>query len=445
MGTAVLRRAAVVLVVLVAAGGLAACGSASAAGAQTRKVLVDYNNDEFAVSVLEYYPKKLTIRPGDTVEFEQKWTGEPHSVTMGRVVDDNIAPLVDLFERVLADPDNFPRDEPEEFAVFEEALPYAFGEDGLAQNTAQPCYVTEAEYDGSYPGDEDTPCENTRQPVFSNDYAIYNSGLIPFEGVKGNSFEVELADDLEPGTYSFYCNVHGPLQYGQLDVVAPGSDIPSAGEVAKQARRQAERDIDPLGKAYREALRGGTLAAGEVGEIEVEVGGQNLIGVPTPFFADGKFIHGIVNEFVPRNLEASVGTKVTWTFMNHHTISFNVPKYFPVFTVADDGTTELNPQAEVAVGGWPDRPEPVGREGPPDGVEDDGEGEDEGAERSQHPEDEEKPVHADVGEWNGKGFKSTGLSYNDGDTFSVTFTNAGTYTYACLIHPEMIGKVTVKS
>ena len=31
-----------------------------------------------------------------------------------------------------------------------------------------------------------------------------------------------------------------------------------------------------------------------------------------------------------------------------------------------------------------------------------------------------------------------------GDKYSVTFTKAGTYPYACLIHPGMIGKVVVK-
>ncbi len=438
MGTGILRRAAALLVMVVAAGGLAACGDdGSSEGAQTRTVLVDYNNDEFAVSVFDYYPKKLTIRPGDTVEFEQKWTGEPHSVTMGRLVDKHMEPLIDLFNRVLEDPDEFPEGEPEEFVAFDAALPYAFGEQGaMAQNAAQPCYVTESDFDGEYPGDEETPCDNRTQPAFSDDYAIYNSGLIPFEGVKGNSFKVELADDLDPGTYTFYCNVHGALQYGQLEVVPPGSDIPSAGEVAKQARREAERTIDPMGQAFREALRGGTLAAGETGEVEVDVAGKNLVGVPTPFFTDGQFLHGIVNEFVPRELEAEVGEKVTWTFMGHHTISFNVPKYFPIFTVDDDGKTALNPQAEPAVGGWPDRPEPEG--GGPEGEGDEGGGDEGGG-------PEEEPVNVDVGKWDGEGFKSTGLSYREGDTFTVAFTKPGTYTYACLIHPEMIGKVAVRS
>jgi plastocyanin len=32
---------------------------------------------------------------------------------------------------------------------------------------------------------------------------------------------------------------------------------------------------------------------------------------------------------------------------------------------------------------------------------------------------------------------------NDGDTFTLTFTKAGTYPYACAVHPQMIGQVVV--
>lgn len=39
-------------------------------------------------------------------------------------------------------------------------------------------------------------------------------------------------------------------------------------------------------------------------------------------------------------------------------------------------------------------------------------------------------------------FNSTIL--NTGDTFSYTFTKAGTYNYSCSIHPSMLGTVTVQ-
>src|SRR5687767_1230260 len=70
------------------------CGSGSggdtkaAGGGVVREVLVDFKHDEFASSFNGYYPRTVQVRPGDTVRFEQAWTGEPHSVTAGRVVDD---------------------------------------------------------------------------------------------------------------------------------------------------------------------------------------------------------------------------------------------------------------------------------------------------------------------------------------------------------------------
>jgi plastocyanin len=42
----------------------------------------------------------------------------------------------------------------------------------------------------------------------------------------------------------------------------------------------------------------------------------------------------------------------------------------------------------------------------------------------------------------GKGFRSKALDTDD--QFSFTFTEAGTYTYFCSVHPMMTGKVIVK-
>jgi plastocyanin len=414
----------------------AAGGRDSADAGETRTVLVDYSSDRFATSLFEYFPKKLPIRAGDTVEFKQIWTGEPHSVTMGRLVDEKIEPIVALLGRIEQD-GNLPPEEPEEFMSFGEALPYAFDQtddDGItmAQNAAQPCYVDGDGFDGTYPGDARTPCPNRVQPEFNGRQAIYNSGIIPYEGVGGNTFKVRLADDIEPGTYTFYCNIHGPLQYGQLVVQAKGTKIPGRAEIARQARREAEQKVAPLLRNYEAAKAGKPVPAGDTGEVQVETAGTNLIGVPSPFFVDRTFLHGVINEFVPRTVETRVGQKTTWTFVRGHTISFNVPKYFPVFTIADDGNVTFNSQASKPLG-WPDRPKPA--ESEQGGHEDGGDG------GGGPPE----PVDVDAGPWDGRGFRSTGLNYQDGDKFSITFTRAGSYTYACLIHPQMVGKVVVKA
>lgn len=408
---------------------VAGCGvdTGSSAGPQTRTVQVDYHHDTFATSMFENYPRRVQVRPGDTVEFRQTWTGEPHSVTMGTLVDEKIGPLIDLFERI-EETGEFPEGEPEEFAVFGEALPFALDDDGMVQNAAQPCYVEQEEFSGTYPGDETTPCPQTTQPVFDGRHAIYSSGVIPYEGVGGNTFRVELADDTPPGTYAYYCNVHGPLQYGQIEVVPAGSDIPSQGEVARQALEEQKAAMGPMERNFEAATAGEVVEGGDPeSEVSIDAGQTRLVGVPTPFFEGNRFINGLLNEFVPSEVKARVGERVTWTFVSGHTLSFNVPEYFPVFTIAEDGTTTFNPQAQDPVG-WPGPPQPDEEEG--GGHEELGEG-------------PPPPAHVDAGTWDGTGFRSTGLSFNDEDTFSVTFTRPGTYIYACLIHPKMVGTLVV--
>ena len=41
-----------------------------------------------------------------------------------------------------------------------------------------------------------------------------------------------------------------------------------------------------------------------------------------------------------------------------------------------------------------------------------------------------------------KVFRSKALDTDD--TFSYTFANAGTFTYFCSLHPQMVGKIIVK-
>ncbi len=407
-------------------GGGGGGGGGSASGEQTRTVLVDYRHDETETSMFDYYPRKVTMHPGDTVEFKQAWTGEPHSVTFGALVDPVLQPVIKVLKSVeSAGVLPAQEDEPEEFKNFN--LPFALdnGKDGgvvISQQAAQPCYVTETD---TWPGDADTPCPKRSQPKFTGSDAIYSSGVIPYQGVGGNTFRVPISADAKPGTYGYYCNVHGPLQYGQLEIVAKGDAIPSKAEVAKTARREAESRTEVMVKNYKDAEAGKSIGAGEKGDQSFETRGKNLIGVPTPFFYKKQVIHGIINEFVPNRLSAKVNEKVTWTFAGMHTISFNVPKYFPVFTTAGTGRVEYNPKASQTAG-WPGPPETPGaggesRDGPPP-----------------------EPSKVDAGTWDGRGFRSSGLNFPEGSEFSVTFTRAGTYPFACLIHPSMVGTIVVK-
>ena len=139
-----------------------------------------------------------------------------------------------------------------------------------------------------------------------------------------------------------------------------------------------------------------------------------------------------------------MGEKVTWKVIGGHTISFgDVPSYDAQFRMAEDGTVSLNPSHYEPQGGWPGMPEheDEGDEGPPGE-----EGSSEGGPPSEEDDGPPPEVSLDAGTWDGDGFVSSGVVFGEGSPllYSVTFSKAGTYDYACLIHPRMVGKVTVR-
>jgi plastocyanin len=405
----------VVLALLVGAcGGGDGGGSASGGGdGERRRVLVDYKHDQFAASFLSYFPKRVKVHAGDTVEFRQYWSGEPHTVTMGTAIDELGKGFWEILDPLFAGEDvDVPEEEPAGAEEFFEKIPFLADEETLEpiQAAAQPCYLDEGTPDFS---DIDVPCENQEQPAFNGRQSYYNSGFIPFQGAQGNSFELPLSDDIEPGTYHYYCNWHFVGMSGVVEVVPDDEELPSQEEINRAAREEVDVDAAVLQQALDAIQRGPSTS-------------EPLVGVPLPDEVEEErpLFHAFVDEFVPSTVEAKVGKKVTWTFSGGHNIAFNVPKYFPVFEVKKDGRVTIDKRAFEAVK-WPapERPESEGEgeEAPPE------------------------PIHVDGGRFDGDGgFHSTGLDYNDGDTFSLTFTKTGTYLFACLIHPAMVGKVVVK-
>jgi plastocyanin len=412
------RKLTVVGVVLAlllgACGGGDAGGSASGgADGERRRVLVDYKHDQFAASFLSFFPKRVKVHAGDTVEFRQYWSGEPHTVTMGTAIDELGKGFWEILDPLFAGEDvDVPEEEPAGAEEFFEKIPFLADEETLEpiQAAAQPCYLDEGTPDFS---DIDVPCENQEQPAFNGRQSYYNSGFIPFQGAKGNSFELPLSDDIEPGTYHYYCNWHFVGMSGVVEVVPDDEELPSQEEINRAAREEVDVDAEVLQQALDAVQRGPSTA-------------EPLVGVPLPDEVEEErpLFHAFVDEFVPSTVETKVGKKVTWTFSGGHNIAFNVPKYFPVFEVAKDGTVTIDKRAFEAVK-WPAperaEEEQTDEEAPPD------------------------PIHVDGGSFDGGGgFHSTGLDYNDGDTFSLTFTKTGTYLFACLIHPAMVGKVVVR-
>jgi plastocyanin len=262
--------------------------------------------------------------------------------------------------------------------------------------------------------DEDAECvtQGEPQPDFTGRQALYNSGFIAPEGESADTFVLPVADDAEPGTYFYYCNYHWTHMSGTVEVVEPGQPIPSQDEVNRQARKEIEEDAKIALEKLEEAEDAEEVES-SVGKLSLPLAGRE---------ADEDYAV-IINEFLPSKIEARRNRPVTWTFDGiPHTVSFNVPKYFPVFTVDDDtGEVEWNPKSY----------EPEGWEVP---------------ERPDSDDDEDAPPrNVDVGKWDGSGgFHSSG-ALDPGESFTVTFTKSGTYAYACVLHPQMVGTVTVKA
>jgi plastocyanin len=282
---------------------------------------------------------------------------------------------------------------------------YVQGALAFAQNGAQPCYLDS----GAPPRDAGTPCAKRSQPAFTGTHSFYSSGIIPYEGQPGNQYRLPIAASAAPGTHYYYCNLHGPLMSGAITVVA--KDAPTQAEVNTQAQKEIKKYIEPLSAAYKDALAGKATPKGYLAGLD---GGPN--------------VSAELAEFVPRSIKAKVGEKVTWHVTGGaHTVSFNVPKYLPEVVIGKDGKVSYNDQVIKPVGG-PGFPAPPD-EGPPSGP----------------PGPPPPTVNIDAGNYDGGHFLSSGLGfgYRGEAIYSLAFTKAGTYKYACLVHPQMIGEVVV--
>ncbi len=401
--------ALLLLLVPTLAGG---CGLPGAANEHERQVLVDYHFDQYAAVFAAYFPKQVSVHPGDTVVFKQSWTGEPHTVTMGTAVDE----VYSVIWKYLKDGPPFPEKPPDDPAAGAalnklSALPSAQSQSssGFGQQGAQPCYVES----GKLPDPGEKPCPNRTLKAFNGRQVFYNSGIIPYQGDQGNTYRLAIAADAAPGTHYYLCLIHGPLMSGAVTIAPAGQSIPSQADVNAEAQKQVKKMSDPFLKALKDAQAGGGAQG-------------NLAGVQTPATIDGS-----LTEFVPRTIKVKARQKVTWRIVgDFHTVSFDVPKYLPEITIAKDGAVSYTKETSDAVGG-PGFPAPSGSGGPSSG-----------------PPPPSPPVHLDAGNYDGSHFLSSGLGGPTDPTqevtYSVTFTKPGTYKYACLVHPQMVGEVVVQ-
>lgn len=384
---------------------LGACDLPLVSGNQhERTVLVDYHYDQFNAVVAAYLPRVITARAGDAVVFKASWSGEPHTVTMGTLVD---KPFRDVGWSFLKNGPPFgqPPSTPQFQAAQQELNqfePQSSSFD-IPQDAAQPCYLDQ----GLPPQDLTKACPKRAQPAFDGRRAFYSSGFI---GYQDNSYRLPIATSATPGTYYFTCLYHGPLMTGQLVIKAKDASIPSQDEVTRQAQNDLQKFANPLTRAYQQARSGRGPDGKPVTGLFAGTGD------PTDT--------GAVAEFIPKTIHARIAQKLTWHIIgDFHTISFDVPKYIPIFLTAKDGTVSQNPQTFQPVGapGFSQTPSQGGSGPGP-------------------------PVLVDAGNYDGSHFISSGGGGGQpGQDFaySLTFTRAGTYKFACLVHPQMVGEVDV--
>ena len=397
-----------------------ACGSGSSDAITVR---VDYDHDEFATQFIRYFPDNIQVHPGDTVVFQQDWTGEAHTVTFGTRVDEMLGITQPLFEEW----GHLPEDQvpPEVLGAYNAAqcsLPVLYGceEEGppeespaeappateptgedtgaIDQTIAQPCLVEQ----GSVPEDG-APCATQELGPFDGTEAYYNSGFIGFELDGENVFELKISDSIKPGSYGFFCSVHGPFHSGMMQVVPADQPIPSPSEVNQQTRSELNEVVEPFREVFEGANEGQFVYGGEAFS-------GNFSGL-----TDDR-VDGLLNEFIPETIEAAVDEPVTWLMFGPHSISFDVPEYFPIYEKLEDGTVRANEEVYLPAGGAPE------------------------VEAA----DSFEPIVVDGGTWDGSGFWSSGVLFSDAYTkYTLRFSTPGTYRYACLIHPPMVGTVSV--
>lgn len=375
--------------------------STTAGGAKQYAVQLDGKTNAFVGEFGSFYPDKLTVHPGDSVQFNlPNFSGVPHTVTFGTLVDKAVAKIDQLGPQATPDAqENSPEmlNLPD---VFTHKNP-TNGPPDANQSAAQPCYLTTGVPPLSLTGSAPA-CPKATQPDFDGTQAFYNSGVL---GKDGATFSLKVAANTKPGVYSYICLIHRGIMTGKLTVAGADASIPSPADVTAAGTKQFNDAVAAVTPAAQAAQKSPASAA--------------TLGTGDPAKAPSV----VVAEFGPKSLSIPVGGSVTWNEFAFHTLTFGA-------TDADVGvlTTAADGSVHFAKGGAP-----AGFTVPPSLSE-------------FPPPANSKPTVVDLGSYDGTGFKSTGITGSVPPqfiSFKLTFTKAGTYVVRCLVHPDMKGEIKV--
>jgi plastocyanin len=385
---------------LVAVGALAlaaACGNdddndtnanpTPSAGAATYAVQVDANRADLNLPatefVLGYFPKALSVHPGDTVSFGLNDSGEPHTIALGSLANTaatSFAALSPAAQQAASSPEGLSKFLTKNSVP--ELLPPTGGD--AIQAASQPCY------------------QATGTPPLKNACAVHTGDFTGSEALVGSGwldpnapFSLKISDAAKAGTYHYFCQLHGPAMGGTLTVTDKATSVPSPADA------KATADTE---------LRAATaMLAPAAATLPTATASKALAGAFNPAFPGGA-----VAAFGPSNVKVKVGGTVSWTINGPHVIYFNAPTDAQQLRVAaPDGSVHFNPKAAIPVGGPP----------PPT-----------------------KPGLFNGGSCNGVGPHNSGpmISFPPNlYTYKLTFTKAGTYNFLCTFHTNMKGTVTV--
>ena len=411
--------AASVVVLAIAGGGVAAAAKPQTtepqtAGAQTFDVTIDGRTDDFNGSFLGYYPSHLQAHPGDTIMFDSVFTGEPHTITFGSLVQTAVEGFYTLTPEQQSGQEPPPAELEAAFKAIPPMLPEGPGD--AVQSSVNPCFVAEG---GEVPTDPAAMCDVTTPSPFTGTEVFYNSGFLP----DAATFEMQLADDLAPGTYYGLCTLHLVEMIFTLDVVAADEAVPTPDEAAAVGLDEFDADVAE-GQAAVDAAT--TMVADMPGQVIAGAGSDES--------------NVSVNQFFPADITVAAGDPVTFTMMGPHTVSLNIPTSArTLLAQGDDGGWHINPEGLTPAGfelpgGAPSGSAPevsmahettapaameaIGTE--PAGSAPEG---------SAPPGEEGPPPPVDAGTWNGEGFLNSGLMFG-GSFMSASASPAPTPTSA---------------